>query len=154
MNKPLGVLVGIVVIAGALNTAGAWYTGTKLEGVLQTSIQEANKELASQLQGTPTHGSIELVSLDRHLYSSTANYRVTVSDDSAGPVAQPVELLFVDHIEHGPLPWSRIKTFKWMPVMATSNYSLVKTPFTENGLLPPKSSRRCKVRSRWLTTAQ
>ena len=131
MNKPLGVLVGIVVIAGALNTAGAWYTGTKLEGVLQTSIQEANKELASQLQGTPTHGSIELVSLDRHLYSSTANYRVKMSDDSAGPGAQPVELLFVDHIEHGPLPWSRIKTFKWMPVMATSNYSLVKTPFTE-----------------------
>ena len=43
MNKPLGVLVGIVVIAGALNTAGAWYTGTKIEDVLKTSIQEANK---------------------------------------------------------------------------------------------------------------
>ena len=120
MNKPLGVLAGIVVIAGALNTAGAWYTGTKLEGVLQTSIQEANKELASQLQGTPTHGSVELVSLDRHLYNSTAHYRVKVEDDAAGPDAQPVELLFVADIEHGPLPWSRLKTFKWMPVMATT----------------------------------
>lgn len=131
MNKPLGVLVGIVVIAGALNTAGAWYTGTKLEGVLQTSIQEANKELASQLQGTPTHGSVELVSLDRHLYSSTAHYRVKVEDDSARPDAEPVELLFVADIEHGPLPWSRLKTFKWMPVMATTTYALEKTPFTE-----------------------
>ena len=124
MNKPLGVLVGIVVIAGALNTAGAWYTGTKIEDVLKTSIQEANKELASQLQGTTTHGTIELVTLYRHLYSSTAHYRVNLQDDSAGPDAQPVELLFVDNIEHGPLPWSRIKTFKWMPVLATSNFAL------------------------------
>ena len=144
MNKPLGVLVGIVVIAGALNTAGAWYTGTKLEDVLKTSIQEANKELASQLQGTTTHGTIELVSLDRHLYSSTAHYRVNLQDDAAGPDAQPVELLFVDNIEHGPLPWSRIKTFKWMPVMATSNYSLEKTPYTEKWFAAAKDQSPLK----------
>ena len=131
MNKPLGVLVGIVVIAGALSTAGAWYTGTQLEGVLQTSIQEANQELESQLQGTTTQGRIELDSLERHFFTSTAQYRVIIRDDAMGANAQPVEWLFVAHIEHGPLPWSRIKTFKWMPVMATSNYALVKTPFTE-----------------------
>ena len=127
MNKPLGVLVGIVVVAGALNTAGAWYTGSKIEGVLQTSIEQTNQELAKQLQGTTTHGTIELVSIERNLYSSTAHYRLKIQDDKAGPDAKPVELLFVDNIEHGPLPWSRIKTFKWMPVMAVSNYSLEKT---------------------------
>ena len=131
MNKPLGVLVGIVVIAGVLNTAGAWYTGTKIEGELKTSIEEANKEMAAQLAGSATHGSIELVSIETHLYSSTAHYRLTLQDDAEGSDPQPVELLFVDHIEHGPLPWSRIKTFKWAPVMAVSNYALEKTPFTE-----------------------
>ncbi len=112
MNKPLGVLAGIVVIAGVLNTAGAWYTGTKIEGVLQTAIQEANQEMATQLKGTSVQGNVELVSLERHLYNSTAHFRVTLEDHASGPDAQPLELLFIDDIEHGPLPWSRIKTFK------------------------------------------
>ena len=144
MNKPLGVLVGIVVVAGALNTAGAWYTGSKIEGVLQTSIEQTNQELAKQLQGTTTHGTIELVSIERNLYSSTAHYRLQIQDDKAGPDATPVELLFVDNIEHGPLPWSRIKTFKWMPVMAVSNYSLEKTPFTEKWFAATKDQAPLK----------
>ena len=144
MNKPLGVLAGIVVVAGALNTAGAWYTGTKLEGVLQTSIQQTNQELAKQLQGSTTHGTIELVTLDRHLYSSTAHYRLKIQDEASGPEAPPLELLFVDNIEHGPLPWSRIKTFKWMPVMAVSNYALEKTPFTEKWFAAAKDQAPLK----------
>lgn len=130
MNKPLGVLVGIVVIAGALNTAGAWYTGTKIQGELEQSLEQANVELAQQLKGTTTRATVELASFERNLYSSTAHYRVDIQDDK-NMGKQPMVFLFADHIEHGPLPWSRIKTFKWMPVMATSNYSLVKTPFTE-----------------------
>ncbi|MES2871798.1 MAG: YdgA family protein [Pseudomonadota bacterium] len=144
MNKPLGVLVGIVVVAGALNTAGAWYTGSKIESVLQAAVQDANQELVSQLQGTTAHGTLELISLERHLYSSTAHYRLKVQDSSSGPDAEPLELLFVDNIEHGPLPWSRIKTFKWMPVMATSNYLLEKTPFTERWFAAAKDQSPLK----------
>ena len=144
MNKPLGVLVGIVVVAGALNTAGAWYTGGKIESVLQTSIQQANQELASQLKGTATQGSIELVSVERHLYSSTAHYRLNIQDQASGPDAPPVELLFVDNIEHGPLPWSRIKTFKWLPVMAVSNYALEKNQFTEKWFAATKDQAPLK----------
>lgn len=144
MNKPLGVLAGIVVIAGVLNTAGAWYTGTKIEGVLQTAIQEANQEMATQLKGTSVQGNVELVSLERHLYNSTAHFRVTLEDHASGPDAQPLELLFIDDIEHGPLPWSRIKTFKWMPVMATLNYSLEKTPFTEKWFAAAKDQSPLK----------
>ena len=144
MNKPLGVLVGIVVVAGALNTAGAWYTGSKLEGVLKTSIEQGNQALATQLKGTATRATVELVSIDRGLYSSTAQYRVNIQDESAGADAQPLIMQFVDHIEHGPLPWSRIKTFKWMPVMATSNYALEKTPFTEKWFAAAKDQSPLK----------
>ena len=144
MNKPLGVLVGIVVVAGALNTAGAWYTGSKLEGVLKTSIEQGNQALATQLKGTATRATVELVSIDRGLYSSTAQYRVNIQDESAGADAQPLVMQFVDHIEHGPLPWSRIKTFKWMPVMATSNYSLEKTPYTEKWFAAAKDQSPLK----------
>ena len=143
MNKPLGVLAGIVITVGVLNTAGAWYTGTKLEGELQKSLEQANVELAQQLQGTTTRATIELASFERHLYTSTAHYRVDIQDDT-DMGKQPMVFLFEDHIEHGPLPWSRIKTLKWMPVMATSNYSLVKTPFTEKWFAAAKDQSPLK----------
>ncbi len=60
------------------------------------------------------------------MFSSTAHYRLKGEGEMFGEA--PVELLFVDHIEHGPLPFSRLMSLKWLPVMATSHYELEKTP--------------------------
>ncbi|MHC8316819.1 YdgA family protein [Pseudomonas sp. LB3P31] len=128
MNKSAGVLLGIVVAIGAISAGGAWYTGTKLEGVLNTSIADANKELQAALTGSNGTASLELVSLERNIFSSTAHYRLKGEGEMFGEA--PVELLFVDHIEHGPLPFSRLVSLKWLPVMATSHYELEKTPLT------------------------
>ena len=129
MNKSAGVLLGIVVAIGVISAGGAWYTGTRIEGVLNSSIADANKELQAALVGTKGTASLELVSLERHLFSSTAHYRLKGEGDAFGET--PVELLFVDNIEHGPLPFSRLVSLKWLPVMATSHYALEKTPVTE-----------------------
>ncbi|SED50201.1 MULTISPECIES: YdgA family protein [Pseudomonas] len=129
MNKSAGVLLGIVVAIGAISAGGAWFTGTKLEGVLNTSIADANKELQAALVGSNGTASLELVSLERHVFSSTAHYRLKGQGEMFGEA--PVELLFVDHIEHGPLPFSRLVSLKWLPVLATSHYELEKTPVTE-----------------------
>ena len=69
MNKSAGVLLGIVVAIGAISAGGAWYTGTKLDGVLNTSIADANKELQAALVGSNGTASLELVSLERHVFS-------------------------------------------------------------------------------------
>ncbi len=45
MNKPAVVLLGFVVAVGVVSAGGAWYTGKQLEPVLQTAVQDANKEL-------------------------------------------------------------------------------------------------------------
>ena len=129
MNKSAGVLLGIVVAIGAISAGGAWYTGTKIEGVLNTSIADANKELQAALVGSNGTASLELVSLERHVFSSTAHYRLRGEGEMFGEA--PVELLFVDNIEHGPLPFSRLVSLKWLPVMATSHYELERTPLTE-----------------------
>ncbi|MGE8188603.1 YdgA family protein [Pseudomonas sp. NPDC086278] len=129
MNKSAGVLLGIVVAIGAISAGGAWYTGTKIEGVLNTSIADANKELQAALVGSNGTASLELVSLERHVFSSTAHYRLKGEGEMFGET--PVELLFVDHIEHGPLPFSRLMSLKLLPVMATSHYELERTPLTE-----------------------
>ncbi|MHC8303618.1 YdgA family protein [Pseudomonas sp. PB3P13] len=129
MNKSAGVLLGIVVAIGAISAGGAWYTGTKIEGVLNTAIADANKELQAALVGSNGTASLELVSLERHVFSSTAHYRLKGEGEMFGEA--PVELLFVDNIEHGPLPFSRLVSLKWLPVMATSHYELERTPLTE-----------------------
>jgi uncharacterized protein YdgA (DUF945 family) len=129
MNKSAGVLLGIVVAIGAISAGGAWYTGTKLEGVLNGSIADANKELQAALVGSNGTASLELVSLERNVFCSTAHYRLKGEGEMFGEA--PVELLFVDHIEHGPLPFSRLVSLKWLPVMATSHYELERTPLTE-----------------------
>jgi uncharacterized protein YdgA (DUF945 family) len=142
MNKSAGVLLGIVVAIGAISAGGAWFTGTKIEGVLNTSLADANKQLQAALVGYKGTASLELVSLERHVFSSTAHYRLKGEGEMFGEA--PVELLFVDHIEHGPLPFSRLMSLKWLPVMATSHYELEKTPLTEKWFAAAKDSSPLK----------
>lgn len=130
MNKSAKIAVGVVVVAGALITAGAWYTGVRLEGVLGEAIVEGNKQLKTAMVGQQGDASVELISLDRHVFTSTAHYRVNVQSPQFNQ-GQPVELLLVDNIEHGPFPWSRIKSLKLVPVMAASNMQLEKNAFSE-----------------------
>ncbi|MNH90613.1 hypothetical protein D3C73_431560 [compost metagenome] len=138
MNKSAGVLLGIVVAIGAISAGGAWFTGTRLEGVLNASIADANKELQAAMVGSNGTASLELVSLERHVFSSTAHYRLKGEGEMFGEA--PVELLFVDHLEHGPLPFSRLLSLKWLPVMATSHYELEKTPLTEKWFAATKGA--------------
>jgi uncharacterized protein YdgA (DUF945 family) len=102
-----------------------------LEPVLQTAIQNANKELQTSMAGVDGSVNLELVSLDRGVFSSTAHYRLKGQGTVFGEDNPNPELLFVDHIEHGPLPFSRLVTLKWLPVMATSHYELEKNATTE-----------------------
>jgi uncharacterized protein YdgA (DUF945 family) len=94
--------------------------------VLNNAVSNANKELQTAMAGSNGSASLELVSLERHTFTSTAHYRLKGEGEMFGD--QPVELLFVDHIEHGPLPFSRLVSLKWLPVMATSQLRAGKEP--------------------------
>lgn len=142
MNKSAGVFLGIVVAIGAISAGGAWYTGTKIESVLNTSLADANQQLQAALVGHKGTAKVELVSLERHVFSSTAHYRLTAEGEMFGEA--PVELLFVDKLEHGPLPFSRLVSLKWLPVMATSHYELEKTPLTEKWFAATKDASPLK----------
>ncbi|MGC5703865.1 YdgA family protein [Pseudomonas sp. NFXW11] len=137
MNKSAGVLLGIVVAVGAISVGGAWYTGTKLEGVLQQQIVESNKELQAALLGYDATATLELVSLDRGLFSSTAHYRLK----GQGEVFHgDLELLVTDRMEHGPLPFSRLVRLKWLPVMVASHYELENTSQTDKWFAATKGA--------------
>lgn len=105
MNKSVGIAAGVIVVVGALATAGAWYTGTRIEGVLRDSIEQGNRELVKSLKGSGSAITLEMLSIDRHLFSSTAHYRVRIHDENLTTEDKNAEFLFVDNIEHGPLPF-------------------------------------------------
>ncbi|MFG0382414.1 YdgA family protein [Pseudomonas sp. zbq_18] len=119
MKKIAGIAAGAVLAIAAIGTAGAWYTGQQLPGVLDASIKQANAEMASSLPVLGLSASLELLSLNRQFFSSEARYRMVFTVEG-----EPVELIVTDHIEHGPFPLSRLKQAKLLPVMATSNYEL------------------------------
>ena len=130
MKKSDNIAIGVIVVAGVLVTAGAWYTGKRLEGALGDAIQKGNQQLQAAFVGHEGKASVELLSLDRHFFTSTAHYKLNVQDPKFND-GKPVELLFVDNIEHGPLPWSRVKSLQLVPVMAASNMQIEKNAFSE-----------------------
>lgn len=125
MKKTVGILSGLAVAIAAVTTVGAWYTGKRLPAELERAVSEGNQQLHKALAGTGGTASLELVSLDRHLFTSTARYRLKTKDVWLGE-GEPLNLDvgIVDQIEHGPFPWSRVKSLRLMPVMATSNSQL------------------------------
>lgn len=125
--KKTGIALGVLLAAGAVCTGGAWYTAGQLEGALQGAISEGNRQLQTSMPGSGL--ALELVSLERGLFSSTARYRLRL--DKPGDEEPAAELRFVDHIEHGPLPLSRLASLRWLPVMATSRVELERNADVE-----------------------
>ncbi|MFT0867290.1 YdgA family protein [Pseudomonas sp. CAM1A] len=131
MKKSVGILSGLAVAIAVATTAGAWYTGKQLPTELERSVARGNEELKKALVGNGGSMTIELVSLDQHFFTSTAHYRLKAENVPLGEAeALNFQVGVTDQIEHGPFPWSRVKAFKLMPVMATSNSALDKDDFT------------------------
>lgn len=105
MKKSVGILSGLAVAIAVVTTAGAWYTGKQLPTELEQSIARGNAELQKALVGAGGTMTIELVSLDQHLFTSDAQYRLKASDLRIGEGAPlSFEVGVTDHIEHGPFP--------------------------------------------------
>lgn len=118
-----GIAVAALIALAAAGTAGAWYTGTQLEGVLRQNIAQGNEQLRSQFPGADI--ALELVDFEQGIFSSQARYRL-VSPAAQRDAAEP-GIVVRDRIEHGPLPLSRLMSFKLWPVMAVSHAELERT---------------------------
>lgn len=119
-----GIALGLILAAGAAVTLPPWYSGTQLEGTLQAALERGNQQLREALPGQGA--SLELVALERGIFSSTARYRIAFGE-AEGADGDPAELLFSDRIEHGPLPLSRLASFELAPVLAVSRFSLERS---------------------------
>ncbi|MFJ4064734.1 YdgA family protein [Pseudomonas sp. NPDC089996] len=131
MKKSVGILSGLAIAIAVVTTAGAWYTGKQLPGELDNAVSRSNQQLKKALTNYGGSMTVELVSLDRHFFSSTAQYRLKAKDINLGHgEVVSFDLGMTDQIEHGPFPWSRVKALKLVPVLAASSSSLQKDDLT------------------------
>jgi len=134
-------LVGVVVVLGAVWTGTAWFTGQKAEDFVKQSIDNANVELKKLSDQWGIASAVELVSFERGVFSSTARYRVKFTTPAAeGKPAEDRDLVFVEHLSHGPLPLSNLKSGAFMPAMVASDFALEETPTVEEWFASSKGA--------------
>ena len=144
MKKGLCIFAGVVGSAALLINFGSWFTGTQIEGAVKSVAQTANLHFKNLEASSSQRGKLEVLSIDTGFYNSTVRYRIVLENQASGADAKPFETVIVEHIEHGPFPWSRIKNSDLMPVMAVSNYSMQKTPSTEQWFAEAKGASPLK----------
>lgn len=122
--KKAGIAIAVVVAFGVVGTAGAWYTGTQMEGVLRDAVARSNDQIEQALPDGSVR--LELTAFDRGVFSSSARYEFVYP----GPEEEgPVTIVVVDELEHGPFPLSRLTSLKLVPVMATSEAVLERSDY-------------------------
>jgi uncharacterized protein YdgA (DUF945 family) len=141
--KKTGIALALLLAAGVAATAGAWYTGQQLEGVLHDKIAEANQELVRQLPGSGVQ--LALASLERGLFSSDVRYRIELGETAQDLPAS--ELFLIEHIEHGPLPLSRLRELRLAPVMAHSQMRLEESVLTAPLFLQTEGAEPLRIRT-------
>jgi uncharacterized protein YdgA (DUF945 family) len=107
MRKAVSVVAGVVIFLGLVATAGAWYTGSQVEGAVREAVVQANQQLRQRLVGQWGPARLEMVSMERHLFNTQVHYRLRLEGQAYRSGGEPMELLFVDQVDHGPLPISR-----------------------------------------------
>lgn len=111
--KKTGIALAVLLVAAGAAGAGAWYTGKQVESLLGDKVAEANDALRRQLPGSEIN--LQLVALERGVFSSQARYRVDLGELAVDLPSS--ELVLVERIEHGPLPLSRLLRLQWRPVL-------------------------------------
>ncbi|EHK67045.1 YdgA family protein [Achromobacter arsenitoxydans] len=134
-------IVGIVVALGAVWTGTAWYTGQKAEAFVKQAIEDGNVELKKAGDKWGINAVSELVSFERGVFSSTSRYRIKFTSPAAdGKPAQERDVVFVEHLSHGPFPLSNLKSGNFAPAMVASDFALEETEMVKEWFAAAKGA--------------
>lgn len=127
--KKSAAALGIVVAVGLVYTAGAWYVGKKAQDTILHCVDQANQRAAGMLGAGLEGGGLKLVVNDyrRHVFSSDMVFSVEIK----GADGKPIEFMMSDHLDHGPFPWSALRSGRYKPMLAYSQAELMPTAATQ-----------------------
>lgn len=122
MKKAIGAVVGVVVVVGAAWTAGAWYTGKRVEDIVRQQVADGNARLQTLFPGGKV--TLALDTLARHIFSTDLVVRVRVQGAAGQSPAREDIIDIASHVGHGPFPLERLKHLRLAPVMAAGAFQL------------------------------
>lgn len=126
--KKTTITVCILIMLGTIWTGAAWLTGKKIENRLNELVQQSNTTFSQMI---PTAGiTITQQNYQRGIFSSTAQLIIEPlhqGNTGNAPLSGPNIIIVDEKIEHGPLPFSQLTQFKFMPAMATIRGKLINT---------------------------
>lgn len=133
-------MLGVVAALDVVWTGMAWYSGHLAEVFFVQSVRNVNERLTERGESWRAIDRVELMSYERGVFSSTARYRIRLTDPaSQGIPGQEWDFFFVSHAQHGPFALFDLLAGKVMRVMAASHYPLEDTA-AANGSLPLSGS--------------
>jgi uncharacterized protein YdgA (DUF945 family) len=122
-----GVL-GLALVLGVGVTGAAWYTGKRAESYLGQTLGQINGALQALREwdgdAVPV---IDLMELERGVFSTTRRYRLTLTPAKGVTGAAPQEIRFIETLDHGPFPLQRLKAGRYAPAMVAGRIQLEDT---------------------------
>lgn len=105
------IVAGVALLA-AVYAGSAWYLGKKAEAEISHQIEQLNAAVATHLAVNleESQAKLRVVSYDRHWFSAKINYELVVQD-----AEHKHQILFQDHLRHGPLPLTALGHGHWRP---------------------------------------
>jgi uncharacterized protein YdgA (DUF945 family) len=139
MSRTPKVVVAVVVVAGVAWTAASWYTGKRAEDEVRQRVADANTRLQTSFPGMGTKA--EIVSYERGVFSSAAQFRVTFLGP-AGTDGKPAQedVLLNEKIYHGPFPFDLLRAGHVAPAMASTTFDVAENDLTKPWFAAAKGS--------------
>jgi len=127
--KKRTVVAGSVVVVAAIYLGATWYIGKRTQEFTEQAVAQANERMTGVLGSEAERSGtwLELSGYERGFFSSVAQYSLHMKDADG----KPAEIRFLDHVQHGPFPWSALRVGHFAPLLARTDTRLVPTPFTQ-----------------------
>jgi len=118
----LGVVLGLI----ALYVGATWIVGVRAQSMLTHAVDQVNERIAQALRGKISGDArLEITEYRRGVFSSSVRYVLHIPGVDDAPV------VLQDTLEHGPWPWTRVRSGDLSPLLLHSETRLLPTAFTQ-----------------------
>ncbi|NGM87484.1 YdgA family protein [Parapusillimonas sp. SGNA-6] len=145
MKKSSGVIGGVVILA-AVWLGTTWYVGKQAQAKIEDVVVQANQRLVKMLGPDIAGSDVKVMISDyrRRLFTADVVYTISGKDESG----QVLELVFQDHLQHGPFPIGALRDGSFRPMLAHSQARLLPSQATQKWFDSQKGASPVQIETR------
>jgi uncharacterized protein YdgA (DUF945 family) len=128
MIKKLIIATGVVLAAVATYSGISWWSGFRIQSQSYAAMDAINLHLA---RTGSDQVRLSARGYHRGIFSSEASYVLSFPASKDGPALPKRELLFINHITHGPFPLQNILNGEFSAIGAFIHTVSAPTPWTD-----------------------